>query len=93
MICRKDEDLRQMADWEYAETPQDVDIDLLVERLTDTFERCEGTCDSRKNCGEDACYCVRACFPSPEVYEVYKALKEDSARIAALAILSKVIRQ
>lgn len=87
------EEKRQVEEWRFTETPKDFDVSYITEYLLEGFTRCEEPCISKMQSGEDACYCVRQSFPNPETYELYKALKKDSAKIAALTILSKVIPQ
>jgi len=87
------EERRQVEEWSLNETPEGFDVSYITEYLLEGFTRCEEPCISRIQSGEGACYCVRQSFPNPETYELYKALKQESAKIVALTILSKVIPQ
>ena len=90
MIFDPHDEEKQVIEWSLSELPEGYDLQKIIEPLLQGFERCEDYCSSREQSGEDACYCVRAAFPTPEAYELYQALKEDSAKIAALTILSNV---
>jgi hypothetical protein len=85
------EDKRQMEEWVSTEEPDQIDLDLVAEKIINGFEQCEEYCFSRNNCGDDMCYCIRANFPTPKHYDTYKEMMLDASKIVAIRILSNVI--
>ena len=57
------------------------------------LQRCEEDCHSRQICGEDACACVRAIFPTPQHYEFYLETREFFLQSLAGATFAAVVSE
>tara|TARA_Y100000385_G_C12513048_1_gene392149 strand:+ start:168 stop:494 length:327 start_codon:yes stop_codon:yes gene_type:complete len=70
------DDKKQAEDW-LDNGNGEMDADTLNFIAINGFEDCgRKPCFSAKACGSDACFCVRATFPSREHYQLYLALRE-----------------
>ena len=67
------EDKKQAEDW-LDNGNGEMDADTLNFIAINGFENCgRKPCFSAKACGSDACFCIRATFPSREHYQLYLA--------------------
>ena len=85
------EEQRQHEEWVCADESQPIDYVLIANKVVDGFEMCEEHCSSRNICGVDGCYCLRANFPTPRHYEIYKQVKADTSQVIAFQILAKAL--
>lgn len=63
----------------------------LVSLAITGIERCEDFCGSREVCGEDACFCVRAYFPTPAHYFLYQELRKIAKTITSASLIAETI--
>ena len=64
------------------------DISLMA---INKLETCEGYCESREISGEDACFCIRNRFPSPEHYKLYKATRKRYEKMLNAGLALKAV--
>ena len=91
MIFDSREDKRQLEQWLCEEEPQHLDHTLIATKIINGFEQCTDHCPSRNNCGSEGCYCVRANFPTPQHYEIYKQMLPNASKMVAVHILANAI--
>jgi len=73
--------------------PRDALVTLAIQGFTPCEKDSLKTgdyCPSRKYSGDDACECIRATFPSPKFYEVYKILRHYYLENVGKALLRKI---
>ena len=81
------EDKKQAEDW-LDNGNGEIDADTLNFIAINGFEDCgRNPCFSARACGSDACFCVRATFPSREHYQLYLALRERYLMWLSLGLL------
>ena len=81
------EDKKQAEDW-LDNGNGEMDADTLNFIAINGFENCgRKPCFSEKACGSDACFCVRATFPSRDHYQLYLTLRERYLMWLRLGIL------
>ena len=59
------------------ETTEGMPLIEFVELVEEGVSVCEDYCESRENCGQIACHCMRSVFPHPEYFLLYEALRKD----------------
>lgn len=67
-----EEDIEQAEWWKRGESKNSMTLEEISTLAKKGFTYCEDYCSSKRNCGEDACKCIRSTFPSPAYYELYK---------------------
>lgn len=57
------------------ETTEGVSLEEFLSLVTDGVGVCEESCESREQCGQIACYCIRSVFPHPDYFLLYEKLR------------------
>ena len=53
---------------------------------------CEDYCYSRETHGEDACFCIRARFASPDHYFLYLEMRKIAKKLTAFAFIAQTVK-
>lgn len=75
--------------WESPYNEEKMDIEELIDLVTEGFYQCEGFCPSKSQYGCDRCECVRNTFPTPEHYTMYLKLREGYLSMVDVAITAR----
>ena len=81
-------EMAQAEAWEVEETDETMSVDEIADLASTGISFCQGSCTSRDLVGVHRCYCIRARFPSPEHFELYKEAREDFKRMVAIKVIS-----
>ena len=74
-LLTAEKEKKVVEEWRHGDSECSMTRDELLDFVIKGFSHCENDCQSRNVCGEDSCFCVRSCFPSPEHYEAYEELR------------------
>ena len=84
---------RQKNEWERGSSEEFMVMEEIVALSKRGLQRCEEDCQSRQICGEDACACFRAIFPTPQHYEFYLETREFFLQSLAGATFAAVVSE
>ena len=88
------EDKQQAETWMASEPEMTWQaIDELIDFAIHGIKTCEGFCGSREMLGEDACFCIRARFPSNEHYFLYLELRKLAKDLTTFALIAKTSQE
>ena len=76
LFDKKTEDFEVMV-WELGESKETLSIEEITTLAKTGLTTCPEHCLSRARSGEDRCECVRARFPTPYHYNLYKKCQEQ----------------
>ncbi len=86
-----DEDKNKRDLWLQNTMTETMCFEDFVRIASQKLETCQDYCESREECGEDACLCVRRRFPSPEHYKLYKIVNSRFNRMLTAATMAKAV--
>ena len=81
------DDKKQAEEW-LENTEGEMSQEQLVYLAINGHKECEHYCGSRELCELGACYCIRATFPTPKLYELYQQLRKTYIEMESLAVIS-----
>jgi hypothetical protein len=81
------DDKKQAEEW-VENTEGEMSQEQLVYLAINGHKECEHYCGSREYCELGACYCIRANFPTPKLYELYQQLRKTYVEMESLAVIS-----
>ncbi len=81
------QELKDAEDWDRKEGS--ISLIEIVDLAKTGIDTCEDFCASRKYCGEDRCYCIRARFESPQAYQLYKVSREYFLDFLAIGLIAE----
>lgn len=87
-------ELERKRSWENGEQDDGMSIEQIYKLVLTGANRCsvEENCISKQICGEDSCSCVRARFPSPESYQLFKLVKEQYEKHYSRKLLDQFVK-
>ena len=87
------EDKKEKMEWLSEGNDNSFTMDDLTDYAINGLQRCEGYCGSEDYLGEDACYCVRARFPTIKHFNLYEAARELGKELAYITILGNLSQE
>ena len=87
------EDEEQTKRWVNAEADKtSQSLEELAHFAALGISTCEGYCHSRETYGEDACFCIRARFASPDHYFLFLEMRKIAKELTAFALIAQTLK-